>query len=76
MTSETTRRNQTRWKLTAKAKAKADADAEAEAVARAKAKAKAKAKERSPTNKTKSVTCAERKGTSREIVGPEQTKTE
>ena len=40
-----------------------------------KGKAKTKAKERSPTNKTKSVTRAERKSTSRETVGPEQTLT-
>ena len=41
-----------------------------------KGKAKAKAHKRNPTNKTKSVACAERKDISRESVGPEQTKTE
>ena len=61
-----------RCKLTTEA----EAEAEAKTTRKATAKAKAKAKERSPTNKLKSATCAEIKGTSRWTVGHEQTNTE
>ena len=56
--------------------AKAKTKAKAKAKATEKATATATATGRSPTNKTKSVTCAEIKRTSRETVGHEQTMTE
>ena len=69
MTSETTRRNQTRWKLTAKAKAKADADAEAEAEAvarqwqsKGKSKSKSKSKGAKPGKQDKECYVCGKKG--------------
>ena len=80
MTSEMTRRNETRWKSTTKARAqsksKGTGKGKDNGEGNGKGKGKAKAKERSPTDTIKSTTCAERKRASRENVGHEQTKTE
>ena len=62
MTSEVTRKSQTRWKSTAVARGKA------------KAKALAMARKHRQTNKTKGATCAARNVTSHETAGDESTK--